>query len=73
MAEALVGLSTTREFYFENLGVPVTGAVLTYTLTGPTGTALVTAAAMTEEGSGWYRYDLTGAQLATAGLYRGRE
>lgn len=72
MADALTGVSTTREIYLEDEDGPVTGAALTYTLTGPAQTVLVAAQTVTAGAdAGWYLYELDGSTLLTLpGLYR---
>jgi hypothetical protein len=72
MAACLTGMTIRRELFLEQLGVPITGAVLTYSLAGPLGTALLTAQAVTPGPEpGVYGLWLDGSTyLREPGLYR---
>lgn len=73
MSEFVTGTSGSRVYRVLVDGVPSDAATLTYTLTGPTGTALLTAEPAVLQGDGWYLVTLDGTtHLSQPGLYRER-
>lgn len=71
MSEVYANTDVLDYVQVEDLGAPVTGATVTYTLVNPSGTTVRSAVAATEVGAGLYTYALDGpTYVPTPGLYR---
>lgn len=69
MSQSLVGQSTVRSLRVLTELRPEATAVVTYTLAGPSGSPVITAAPTTYVGDGYYATSLAGTQLTVAGIY----
>lgn len=73
MSEGYVGNDIVRQLYLEQNGAPATGQIGDFTLINPSGTTVISAAAITENGFGYYSYTIDGpTYLTVPGLYRER-